>query len=201
MTSRNIKYSPDRYYDNRLVMIFICLFVFFFGLNYVVSTTFHTPLLVRWVEVGPGHWKLSSEFQGLSSLRASLFFFELFFGWIIAALFCGGDEETEGNYVFWWVLFLVGLPVLFLFVSSLWIWIAYALIMILSGWILGKKTGFMLPIGKEMLSSFKEEAHNIDVVSPRLGHLHFHGYSALYLIAAGIIIPFAFSVYFFIAAL
>ncbi len=201
MTSRNRKYSPDRYYDNRLVWIFICLFVFYFGLNYVVSNTFHTPLLVKWVEVGPKQWKLSSEFQGLSSLRSSLFFFELFFGWFIAALFCGGAEETEGNYVGWWVFFLVGLPVLFIFVSSLWIWIAYALIMILSGWILGKKTGFILPIGKEVLSSFKEEANNIDVVVPRLGLLHFRGNSALYVIAAGIIIPFAFSVYFFIAAL
>ena len=69
------------------------------------------------------------------------------------------------------------------------------------GWILGKKPGFVLPIGKELLSAFKEEAKNIDVYSNRVGHLHFHGHSALCLIGAGIIIPFVFTVYFFISAL
>lgn len=201
MGKRNRKPDPDRYYDNRLVWFFICLFIFYFGLNCVISTTFHTPLLVRWVEVGPRQWAISSEFTGLSSLRVSLFFFELFFGWFIAALLCGGAEETEGNYVGWWVFFLLGLPVIINYVSSLWPWLVYCMIMILSGWLLGKKTGFVLPIGKVLLSNFKEEAKNIDVDSPRLGHLHFRGYSALYLLAAGIIIPLAFSVYFFISAL
>lgn len=201
MGKRNRKPDPDRYYDNRLVWFFICLFIFYFGLNCVISTTFHTPLLVRWVEVGPRQWAISSEFTGLSSLRVSLFFFELFFGWFIAALLCGGAEKTEGNYVGWWVFFLLGLPVIINYVSSLWPWLVYCMIMILSGWLLGKKTGFVLPIGKVLLSNFKEEAKNIDVDSPRLGHLHIRGYSALYLLAAGIIIPLAFSVYFFISAL
>ena len=120
MGKRNRKPDPDRYYDNRLVWFFICLFIFYFGLNCVISTTFHTPLLVRWVEVGPRQWAISSEFTGLSSLRVSLFFFELFFGWFIAALLCGGAEETEGNYVGWWVFFLLGLPVIINYVSSLW---------------------------------------------------------------------------------
>lgn len=96
---------------------------------------------------------------------------------------------------------LVGLPLIINFIPSPWVLIVYSLIMILSGWLLGQKTGLILPIGKELLSSFKEEARNLDVDNPRVGRLHFRGYSALCLISAAIIIPFAFSVYYFIAAL
>lgn len=158
--------------------------------------------MAEWIEVRPGAWSLSSEIEGLLSLRVSLWFFELGFGCLIASLLCGGEEETQGNHVFEWVCLLMGLPMIANFVSSLWIWIIYSLIMILWGWRLGKKTGFVLPIDlKEIFQSAKSELHNLQVPHYRLGHLKFRGYSGLIIIAAGLIIPLGVAVYYYISAL
>jgi hypothetical protein len=158
--------------------------------------------MAEWIEVRPGAWSLSSEIEGLLSLRVSLWFFELGFGCLIASLLCGGEEETQGNHVFEWVCLLMGLPVIVNFVSSLWIWIIYSLIMILWGWRLGKKTGFVLPIDlKEIFQSAKDELHNLEVPHYRLGHLKFRGYSGMIIISAGLIIPLGVAVYYYISAL
>jgi hypothetical protein len=130
-----------------------------------------------------------------------LHFFELSLGCIIAALFCGGQEETKGNYVGVWVFFLMGLPVIVNFVSSLWIWIIYSLTMIISGWILGKKTGFVLPISKEhIIGSFREEIYNLVVPSSKLGRLQFRGNSAIIIIVAALVIPLGFALYYYFSA-
>ena len=193
---------PQRYYDIRLVLMYICLMAFYVGLNGIVSLTLNTPLMAEWVEGRPGAWSLSSEIEGLLSLRVSLWFFELGFGCLIASLLCGGEEETQGNHVFEWVCLLMGLPVIVNFVSSLWIWIIYSLIMILWGWRLGKKTGFVLPIDlKEIFQSAKDELHNLEVPHYRLGHLKFRGYSGIIIISAGLIIPLGVAVYYYISAL
>lgn len=176
--------------------------VLYVVLNGIVSLTLNTPLMAEWVEVRPGAWSLSSEIEGLLSLRASLWFFELGFGCLIASLLCGGEEETIGNHVFEWVCLLMGLPMIVNFVSNLWIWIIYSLIMILWGWCLGKKTGFVLPIDlKEIFQSAKSELHNLQVLHYRLGHLKFRGYSGMIIISAGLIIPLGVAVYYYISAL
>lgn len=199
---RKQKYAPVRYYDIRLVWMYLCLLAFYVALNYIVGVTFNAPVIAEWIEVKPGSWNLSNDIQEFVRIRISLHFFELSLGCIIAALFCGGQEETKGNYVGVWVFFLMGLPVIVNFVSSLWIWIIYSLTMIISGWILGKKTGFVLPIDlKEIFQSAKDELHNLEVPHYRLGHLKFRGYSGLIIIAAGLIIPLGVAVYYYISAL
>ena len=192
---------PHRYYDIRLVLMYICLMAFYVGLNGIVSLTLNTPLMAEWIEVRPGAWSLSSEIEGLLSLRASLWFFELGFGCLIASLLCGGQEETKGNHVFEWVCLLMGLPMIVNFVSSLWIWIIYSLIMILWGWRLGKKTGFVLPISKEhIIGSFREEIYNLVVPSSKLGRLQFRGNSAIIIIVAALVIPLGFALYYYFSA-
>jgi hypothetical protein len=188
---------PGRYYDIRLVLMYVCLLAFYIGLNCIISMTLHTPVIAEWIEVRPGFWNLSNEIKGLLSLRTSLCFFELNFGCLIAALLCGGKEESEGNPIFWWVFFFFGLPVIVNFVSDLWIWITYTLGMILSGWLIGKKTGFVLPIGKEIWTNFKEEINGLVVVSRKLGRLHFRGNSAIIIIVAALLIPLAFAIYYY----
>ena len=196
-----LRYSPVRYYDIRLIWIYLCLLGFYVGLNYIVSITLNTSVLADWIEVRPGTWTLSTEIKNLSSLRWSLFFFELHFSCVIAALFCGGQEETEGNYVGVWVCFLMGLPAIVNFVSNLWIWIIYSLTMIISGWILGKKTGFALPISKEhIIGSFREEIYNLVVPSSKLGRLQFRGNSAIIIIVAALVIPLGFALYYYFSA-
>ena len=199
---RKQKYAPVRYYDIRLVWMYLCLLAFYVALNYIVGITFNVPVIAEWIEVKPGSWNLSTDIQEIVRIRISLHFFELSLGCIIAALFCGGQEETKGNYVGVWVFFLMGLPVIVNFVSNLWIWIAYSFAMILSGWILGKKTGFVLPIDKEaIIESFKEELHNLVVPSSTLGRLQFRGNSAIIIIIAGLAIPLSFALYYYFSAL
>lgn len=170
-------------------------------MNYIVSITLNTSVLADWVEVRPGTWTLSTEINSLLSLRCSLFFFEMIFGCVIAALFCGGQEDTEGNYVGAWVCFLMGLPAIINFVSNLWIWIIYSLTMIISGWILGKKTGFVLPISKEhIIGSFREEIYDLVVPSSKLGRLQFRGNSAIIIIIAALVIPLGFALYYYLSA-
>lgn len=199
---RRQKSVSERYHDIRLVWMYICLLAFYVGLNWIVNLTLDIPVIAEWIEVRPGSWSLSTEIQGIVSLRASLYFFELGFGCLIAALLCGGQEETEGNYVGLWVFFLMGLPVIVNFVSNLWIWITYSLAMILSGWILGRRSGFVLPVRKEAIwGSFREEITNLVVPSSKLGHLQFRSKSAIIIIAAGLIIPLAFAFYYYLSAL
>ena len=199
---RKQKYAPVRYYDIRLIWMYLCLFAFYVALNTTVGITFNTPVIAEWIEVRPGAWSLSNEIHGLLNIRISLCFFELSLGCIIAALFCGGQEETKGNYVGVWVFFLMGLPVIVNLVSNLWIWIIYSLAMITSGWILGKKTGFVLPIKKEpIIESFREELHNLVVPSSKLGRLVFRGNSAIIIIIAGLVIPLSFAFYYYFSAL
>lgn len=175
---------------------------FYVGLNGIASLTLDTPIVAEWVEVRPGTWSMYSEVEELFSLRGVLCFFELGFGCLIASLLCGGQEETKGNHVFEWVCLLMGLPVIVNFASSLWIWIIYSLIMILWGWWLGKKTGFVLPIDlKEIFKSAMDEIYNLEVPHSKLGHLKFGGYSGLIIIAAGLLIPLGFAVYYYISAL
>lgn len=199
---RKQKCAQVRYYDIRLIWIYLCLLAFYVGLNYIVSITLNTSVLADWIEVGPGTWTLSTEIKGLFSLRCSLFFFELSLGGFIAALFCGGQEETEGNYVGAWVCFLMGLPVIVNFVPNLWIWFIYSLAMIVSGWILGKKTGFVLPISKgPIIRSFREEIDSLVVPSSKLGRLKFRGNSAIIIIVAALVIPLGFAFYHYFSAL
>lgn len=198
---RKQKYAPVRYYDIRLVWMYLCLLAFYVALNYIVGVTFNAPVIAEWIEVKPGSWNLSNDIQEFVRIRISLHFFELSLGCIIAALFCGGQEETKGNYVGVWVFFLMGLPVIVNFVSSLWIWIIYSLTMIISGWILGKKTGFVLPISKEhIIGSFREEIYNLVVPSSKLGRLQFRGNSAIIIIVAALLIPLGFALYYYFSA-
>jgi hypothetical protein len=198
---RKQKYAPVRYYDIRLVWMYLCLLAFYVALNYIVGVTFNAPVIAEWIEVKPGSWNLSNDIQEFVRIRISLHFFELSLGCIIAALFCGGQEETKGNYVGVWVFFLMGLPVIVNFVSSLWIWIIYSLTMIISGWILGKKTGFVLPISKEhIIGSFREEIYNLVVPSSKLGRLQFRGNSAIIIIVAASVIPLGFALYYYFSA-
>lgn len=202
MNRRRQRPAPERYHDIRLVLIYICLSAFYFGLNYIISITLNIPVIAGWTETQSGSWSLSTEIPDFTSLRISLCFFELNFGCIVAALFCGGQEETEGNHVDLWVLLLMGLPVIVNLVSNLWVWAIYSLIMITSGWILGKKTGFVLPISKEpIIRSFREELYNLVVPSFKLGRLQFRGYSAIIIIAAALIIPLAFALYYYLSPL
>ena len=199
---RKQKHAPVRYYDTRLVWMYLCLLAFYVALNYIAGITFNTPVIAEWIEVRPGAWTISAETHELLNIRISLCFFELSLGCLIAALFCGGQEETKGNYVGVWVFFLMGLPVIVNFVSNLWIWIIYSLAMITSGWILGKITGFVLPIDKmRIIESFREESHNLVVPSSKLGRLVFRGNSAIIIIIVALVIPLSFAFYYYFSVL
>ena len=186
-----------RYYDIRLVLIFTCLLFIYVGFNYILSIKFNYPIIAEWIEDYPGHWILPFD-----RLRISLFFFELYFGPFIAALFCGDAEKTNSRNMGLWICSTMALPIIVNFVPNLWIWITYSSIMIISGWILGIKTGFVLPIRiKDITENFKKQTHNLTVDSPKLGQINFRGKSSIIIIAAGLIIPLAFAIYFYFSAL
>ena len=196
------KPTSQRYYDIRLVLMFIGLLAFYVGINYIISITLNVPILAEWRQVGPRSWALSDELQIVFSTRVCLYFFEMLFGWFTAALLCGGEEETEGNNVFWWVSSLCILPIIVNFVPNLGLWIAYTLVMIVSGWILGKNTGFILPLkAKAILKSIIDEGTDMKVNHPKYGNFSFPGKSSLIFYTVGMMIPFGLALYCYLSAL
>ena len=129
-------------------------------------------------------------------------FFELFLGWAIAALLCTGKEEYEGdvNFLGLWVASLIGIPVIINFVSNLWIWMGYSLLMLVLGFVAGKRNGFALPLETKILwQSVVEESTNLNVKN-RYGNFYFPGKRSLWIFGCSILGLLILSITFFMAA-
>jgi len=200
-----MKLSTKRYYDYRLVYLFVGLFLLSFLLNVIISCVFKAPVLAEWIQVGPNTWRMDWGVEvghHYSSLRISLCFFELFLGWAIAALLCTGKEEYEGdvNFLGLWVASLIGIPVIINFVSNLWIWMGYSLLMLVLGFVAGKRNGFALPLEIKILwQSVVEESTNLNVEN-RYGNFYFPGKRSLWIFGCSILGLLILSITFFMAA-
>lgn len=200
-----MKLSTKRYYDYRLVYLFVGLFLLSFLFNVIISCVFKAPVLAEWIQVGPNTWRMDWGVEVghyYSSLRISLCFFELFLGWAIAALLCTGKEEYKGdvNFLGLWVASLIGIPVIINFVSNLWIWMGYSLLMLVLGFVAGKRNGFALPLETKILwQSVVEESTNLNVEN-RYGNFYFPGKRSLWIFGCSILGLLILSITFFMAA-
>ena len=194
-----------RYYDYRLIYAFCILFIFHLALCFLFSRIFHTPLMMEYVQVGPNQWKPSRAFDGpyLDGLRMSLSFFEFFISLFFAGALCiHARYSTDVDFLYvLWVVGLAGLPLCINYMSNLRTWAIYSAIMLVTAWIMGKKVGFSLPIGKELRNSVYDEGTDLYVDVRRFGNFYLPGRSSLWIISIFLVGLFGLTMALFIAAL
>lgn len=95
---------------------------------------------------------------------------------------------------------LIGIPVIINFVSNLWIWMGYSLLMLVLGFVAGKRNGFALPLETKILwQSVVEESTNLNVEN-RYGNFYFPGKRSLWIFGCSILGLLILSITFFMAA-
>ena len=136
---KNRQKQRKRYYDYRLVLLFVCLFAVFFALSYLRSRLLHTPLL--------GGWKVfwDAPQSTLTSLNYCLVFFEVLLTWAAAGVLCADDKavgDVDKDYSSaLWTSALTGLPLGINCVSDLSVWAYYSVFMLVTAWLIGKEIG------------------------------------------------------------
>lgn len=197
---KNRTRSKQRYYDYRLVLLFVVLFAVFFTLSYLRSRLLHTPLLTGW----KAFWDAPK--STLTSLQYCLLFFEVLLAWVSAAFLCTDDKaaaDTDADKDYssaLWTSALTGLPLCINCVSDLSIWAYYSVFMLVTAWLIGKKTGFAHPVGKGMFKSVYNETADI-TVRTRLGaESRFRRHSGFWISCLALVALFILTVVFFIKA-
>ena len=202
MKKKKTRTPPKRHYDHRIVLLFVVLFAVCFALSYLRSRFFHTPLFVSW----NAFW--SAPKSPLTSLQYSLLSFEVLLAWVSAAFLCAEDKsvsakdpnaETDHSSDLWTVA-LTGLPLCINCVSDLSIWAYYSVFMLVTAWLIGKKTSFAHPVGKGMFKSVYNETADI-TVRTRLGaESRFRRHSGFWISCLALVVLFILTVIFFIKA-
>lgn len=190
------KRQVSRYYDFRLLLLFVGLFAICFALSYLRSRTLHTPLLVGW----KAFWDAPK--NTLTSFNYCLVFFEVLMAWMAAGLLCA-DDKTDADKDYssaLWTAALTGLPLCVNCVSDLSVWAYYSVFMLVTAWLIGKKIGFAYPIGKGMLKGVYRETADM-TVKTRLGaEYRFRHHSGFWLCCVALVVLFVLSIVFFIKA-
>jgi hypothetical protein len=193
---KNRQKQRRRYYDYRLVPLFVALFAVCFALSYLRSRTFHTPLLVGW----KAFWDAPK--NTLTSFNYCLVFFEVLLAWVAAGVLCA-DDKTDADKDYssaLWTAALTGLPLCANCVSDLSVWGYYAVFMLVTAWLIGKKIGFAYPVGNRMLKSVYDETADM-TVKTRLGaEYRFRHHSGFWVSCLALALLFILSVVFFIKA-
>ena len=185
----------QRYYDYRLVLLFMVLFLVCFALSLLRSRVSQTPLLVGW----------NKFWEGATPLQYIVLFFEVFLAWVTVAFLCTDDKTVVSNAekdysCDLWVAALTGLPLCINCVSVLSIWAYYSIFMLVTAELIGKKTGFAYPIGKGMLKSVYTESADM-TIRTRLGaEYRFRHHSGFWISCIVLIILFVLTVVSFIKA-
>ena len=195
---KNRQKQRKRYYDYRLVLLFVGLFTVFFALSSLRSRLLHTPLLVGW----KAFWNAP---QGtLTSLNYCLVFFEVLLTWAAAGVLCADDKavgDIDKDYSSaLWASALTGLPLCINCVSDLSVWAYYSVIMLVTAWLVGKEIGFAYPIGNRMLKSVYNETADM-TVRTRMGiEYRLRHHSGFWICCVALVILFVLSIVFFIKA-
>ena len=195
---KNRQKQRKRYYDYRLVLLFVGLFTVFFALSYLRSRLLHTPLLVGW----KAFWNAP---QGtLTSLNYCLIFFEVLLTWAAAGVLCADDKavgDIDKDYSSaLWASALTGLPLCINCVSDLSVWAYYSVFMLVTAWLIGKEIGFAYPIGNRMLKSVYHDTADMTVRTRTGAEYRFRNHSGFWISCIALAILFILSVVFFIKA-
>ena len=195
---KNRQKQNRRYYDYRLVLLFVGLFAVYFALSYLRSRLLHTPLLVGW----KAFWNASK--GTLTSLNYCLVFFEVFLAWAIAG-YLGVDDKTDDDVdkdysSALWTAALTGLPLCINCVSDLSIWAYYSVFMLVTAWLIGKKIGFAYPIGTDMLKRVYNTTEDMTVKTRMGTTLRFRHHSGYWLSALVMVFLFILCIVLFIKA-
>lgn len=195
---KNRQKQRKRYYDYRLVLLFVGLFAVFFALSYLRSRLLHTPLLVGW----KAFWDASQ--STLTSLNYCLVFFEVLLTWAAAGSLCADDKavgDVDKDYSSaLWTSALTGLPLGINCVSDLSVWAYYSVFMLVTAWLIGKEIGFAYPVGNRMLKSVYNETADMNVRTKMGAEYRFRHHSGFWISCIALAILFILSVVFFIKA-
>jgi len=187
-----------RYYDYRLVVLFVALFLVCFALSYLKSRTLQAPLLTDW----KAFW------DGGTALQYALLSFDVFLAWVAAGYLCTDDKaaakkdsEAEKDYSSdLWTAALTGLPLCINCVSDLSIWAYYSVFMLVTAGLIGKYIGFAYPVGKSQLKSVYNELADITVRTRMGAEYRFHRHSGFWISCFVLLLLFILTVVFFIKA-
>lgn len=195
---KNRQKQRKRYYDYRLVLLFVCLFAVFFALSYLRSRLLHRPLLVGW----KAFWDAPQ--STLTSLNYCLVFFEVLLTWAAAGVLCADDKavgDVDKDYSSaLWTSALTGLPLGINCVSDLSVWAYYSVFMLVTAWLIGKEIGFAYPVGNRMLKSVYNDTADMTVRTKMGAEYRFRHHSGFWISCIALAILFILSVVFFIKA-
>ena len=195
---KNRQKQRKRYYDYRLVLLFVGLFAVFFAPSYLRSRLLHTALLVGW----KAFWDASQ--STLTSLNYCLVFFEVLLTWAAAGSLCADDKavgDVDKDYSSaLWTSALTGLPIGINCVSDLSVWAYYSVFMLVTAWLIGKEIGFSYPVGNRMLKSVYNETADMNVRTKMGAEYRFRHHSGFWISCIALAILFILSVVFFIKA-
>ena len=195
---KNRQKQRKRYYDYRLVLLFVGLLAVFFALSYLRSRLLHAPLPVGWKTF----WDAPQ--STLTSLNYCVVFFEVLLAWVSAGVLCADDKaagDIDKDYSSaLWTAALTGLPLCINCVSDLSIWAYYSVFMLVTAWLIGKKIGFAHPVGNRMLKGVFDETADM-TVRTRLGaEYRFRHHSGFWLCCVALVVLLVLSIVFFIKA-
>ena len=143
--------TPTRYYDQRLLWLFLLLAGLFLLVRVVVCRHFHVPFLN---EIAPDSLEYSEVNKPYKQLVGIITLVEMFVAMLASALCINETKnknsrndgtEKESTLMWLWLLAIMALPFI---LAYCWIycWYAYSLVMLPLSFIIGKYDGFTSPL-------------------------------------------------------
>lgn len=184
--------TPTRYYDQRLLWLFLLLAGLFLSVRVVVCQHFHVPFLNEIAPDSPdgndliGHSEWNKSYNQLEGIIALV---EMFVA-MLASVLCINESKTEnGNnddtetvslIKFVWLLAIMALPFI---ITYCWIysWYAYGLVMLSTAFFIGKYDGFTSPLFKNVGRNFWDSSKDVMVERPNGGKIFLPGHTSVLL--------------------
>ena len=199
--------TRTRYYDMRLVWLFLLLAGLFLMVRAVICQHFALPFLNEIDPNSPdgkefvGHHSLSEAYQ---QLEGSVALIEMFVSLIATACFVQGPKdknsrndgsEMDSVIIWFWAVCIMALPCIITYCGSYW-WFAYGVAMLILAFIIGQYEGFALPLFKDLGKNIWYGTKDMTVTYDSRGTVYLPGHSSILVLIICISILVALLIYY-----
>ncbi|MBE6333094.1 MAG: hypothetical protein E7070_12515 [Bacteroidales bacterium] len=197
-----------RYYDLRLVWLFLLLAGLVLSVRAVICKHFHIPFLNEIDPNSPngkefvGHGLLSEEYR---EMELWVMLLEALFSVTMAGIFvqmpknknCRNDgSETDSLLIEIWKFGSLIFPIIITNRTTAW-WIGYGVVMLILAFVIGRYKGFALPLFKDLGKNLWNGSNNVTVHNTRMGSVYFPGHSVVWVSIIGLVIFVILTIYSF----